>query len=358
MYKKFILVFNSLPNSYSFGWLFNSPPKPYANITLSLESKISITSFTRHLSFVNVITSILIFIIFFLFRKFVFVELYYILNITILEDIHLKWIINKDLFLGVWAIISRISLKGFIEDLLEVFLPQKLLIGDEKLPLFMNQDPISEGKDGSKEPIKRSIKAEQKIMDLTFTDLIALEFDKFKGDMAKYAKSLQDRHQKFDKGKVTLDDPGVPGILIYMLQDQTQFYNASILTRIALVKVTEPNLPLDVKNKMLTIVQDIYKLQNEHTNNISKIRNIKEEKQQVKEYFDLLNAYRNKVRKEIILLETISREEYRKNLPDLYKLKEYKKLVNIDAPKAIKEVVDQDGYLKSKISEIVNAKKK
>ena len=75
-----------------------------------------------------------------------------------------------------------------------------------------------------------------------------------------------------------------------MLQDQTQFYNASILTRIALVKVTEPNLPLDVKNKMLTIVQDIYKLQNEHTNNISKIRNIKEEKQQVKEYFDLLNA--------------------------------------------------------------------
>jgi hypothetical protein len=41
----------------------------------------------------------------------------------------------------------------------------------------------------------------------------------------------------------------------------------------------------------------------------------------------------------------------------LYKLKEFKQLVNVEGPKAIKEVVDQDGYLKSKMSIIINAKK-
>jgi hypothetical protein len=54
----------------------------------------------------------------------------------------------------------------------------------------------------------------------------------------------------------------------------------------------------------------------------------------------------------------VSHDGFKKNLPDLYKLKEFKQLVNIDAPKVIKEVVDEDGYLKSKISEIINAKKK
>jgi hypothetical protein len=39
-------------------------------------------------------------------------------------------------------------------------------------------------------------------------------------------------------------------------------------------------------------------------------------------------------------------------------MKGFKQLMNIDAPKVIKEVVDQDSYLKSKISEIINAKKK
>lgn len=105
-------------------------------------------------------------------------------------------------------------------------------------------------------------------------------------------------------------------------------------------------------------MKTIFSLKEEHTNSIAKIAKIKEEKQQVKEYFDLFNGYRNKVKKEITKLETLSRDGFRKHLPDLYKLKEFKQIVNIDAPKAIKEVVDQDGYLKSKISEIINAKNK
>jgi hypothetical protein len=53
----------------------------------------------------------------------------------------------------------------------------------------------------------------------------------------------------------------------------------------------------------------------------------------------------------------VSHDGFKKNLPDLYKMKEFKQLINIDAPKAIKEVVDEDSYLKTKISQIINAKK-
>jgi hypothetical protein len=42
----------------------------------------------------------------------------------------------------------------------------------------------------------------------------------------------------------------------------------------------------------------------------------------------------------------------------LAKSKEFKDLFNKDVPQTIKGVVDQDGYLRSKISEIINAKKK
>jgi hypothetical protein len=99
------------------------------------------------------------------------------------------------------------------------------------------------------------------------------------------------------------------------------------------------------------------KLQRNHVENISKIAKISDEKQQVKEYFDLLNAYRNKVKKELSRLEIVSHDGFRKNIPELYKLKEFKELVNKDVPKVIKDVVENDGYLKTKISEIINAKK-
>lgn len=340
-------------------WAFNSPPKPHAFVNLPLESKISLTSFIKHLTLANIITGLVIFIIFFLLRNFIFIELYYKIIVTFLEDISFEFNVNKYLLLGIWAVISRFSLKGFIEDLLEVFSPQKLVIGHEKLPLFMNQDPLSEGKKGLKQStglVNNKI-SEQKIMDLTFTDLIRVEFDKFKSDMAKYSKSLQDRHHMFDRGKLTMDHTEVPGLLVMMLQDQTQFFNASILTRMEWTKVTQPTLPSDVKVKMSLYAENIYKLQNDHTKNIDKIRQINDDKQQVKEFFDLLNAYRNNVKKEIVKLETVSRDGFRENLPDLYKLKEFKQLINVDAPKVIKDVVDQDGYLKSKLSEIINAKK-
>lgn len=301
----------------------------------------------------------MIFIVFFLFRKYIFIQAFYATNLIILEDINLYFYINKDLFLGILAVISRFSLKGFVEDLLEILLQPKLTIGDLSSTLSMNTDPnINQGGgSGNLSGQSDNSKLHQKVIDSIFTDSIKLEFIKFQEDMGKLAKSLKDRRMMFDLGKNTLDKPDVPSILVMMLQDQTQFLNASILKRIEWLKVSRPSLPLPVREELSIIEKNIYGLQANLRESITKLPGIKDERQQVKEFFDLLNAYRNKVRKEIIKLETVSHDGFKKNLPDLYKMKEFKQLINIDAPKAIKEVVDEDSYLKTKISEIINAKK-
>jgi hypothetical protein len=138
------------------------------------------------------------------------------------------------LFLGILAVISRFSLKGFVEDLLEVFLQPKLAIGDISSTLLMNTDQFTKEGGGSDKStgLRDNSKLEQKVIDSIFTDSIKLEFIKFKEDMAKLAKSLKDRRMMYDQGKLTLDNPEVPNLLVMMLQDQTQFLNASILKRI------------------------------------------------------------------------------------------------------------------------------
>jgi len=138
------------------------------------------------------------------------------------------------LFLGILAVISRFSLKGFVEDFLEVFLQPKLTIGDISSTLLMNTDQFTKEGGGLDKStgLRDNSKMEQKVIDSIFTDSIKLEFNKFKEDMAKLAKSLKDRRMMYDQGKLTLDNPEVPNLLVMMLQDQTQFLNASILKRI------------------------------------------------------------------------------------------------------------------------------
>lgn len=56
-------VFNISYNSLE--WVLISPPKPHYFLSLPLESKISLSSFNRHLFLTNVVTGLVIFIAFF-----------------------------------------------------------------------------------------------------------------------------------------------------------------------------------------------------------------------------------------------------------------------------------------------------
>jgi hypothetical protein len=346
----------------SLNWALNSPPKAHPFISLPLQSKIGLNSFNKHLILTNIINGIVICLAFFYIRNFIFPEPYIEAIFSLLDSNPSMFIINKDLFSGILAVITRLSLKGFVEDFLELFIQPKLTIGDisSTSTLFMNTDEPAKlgGESGKSTEQTDRTDLEQKVIDSIFTESIKLEFIKFQEEMSKLAKSLKDRGMLYEDNQITMDDPEIPKVLVMMLQDQTQFLNGSILKRMGWLNVIKPSLSLVVREELSLIEKNIYGLQANFAQNINKIRAINNETQQVKEFFDLLNAYRNKVIKEIVKLETVSHNGFKKNLPDLYKLKEFKQLINIDAPKAIKEVVDQDSYLKSKISEIINAKKK
>jgi hypothetical protein len=43
-------------------------------------------------------------------------------------------------------------------------------------------------------------------------------------------------------------------------------------------------------------------------------------------------------------------------MAEIYKIKDFRQLVNTEVPKTVKEVVDQDSYLKKRIGEIIKSK--
>jgi len=331
----------------------SSPPKPHAFVTLGLESKIKgFSGFTP--ANVILLTSI---VFLFLFISSFFTEVFYPLKITFLEVIVAKFYIYINIFCGVLAGILRFSVS--IQDIYDTFLPQKLLIDIQEGPFLMEAgDRDSTLKTGFNKPYPNvSVEQEQKILDDIFLDLLKEKYNAFSLEMSKIKMSLKDRVALFDGTKLTMNDNTVTSILIRMLQDQTQFYNGSLLLRLEWVDATLGNLSPEVQAEVQEIKQNIQALQVINRENIAIVRGIDTEYKQVKQYFDLFNSYRNKVKTEINRLETLSHDALKKKLPDLFKSKVMKELYNKDVPQAIKGVVDQDGYLKTKISEIINAKK-
>jgi len=355
---------------------------------------ISLKNFTKHLTLANIVTGILIYIIFFIIRSYILSDIYYVIHLTFLDNMPLKFYIDKDLASGILAIICRFSLKGFVEAFLEVYGPPKLSIDNGTFA--MNEDNIEglnttsgdnntttgvqsksknisgDNKEVNTGDSKTTLednnitsvdnKTKQKILNTLYTETIQGEFKQFELLMSKTAKSLEDRNTMYNRGNISLNEPEVPTLLVMMIQDQTRFLNTTVIMRMEWIQVILPGLPehvkADIKVGLSEIAHTINKLQADNTSNIEKVRSIKDEKQQVKEFFDLTNAYRNKVRKEIIKYETLVHNGYKNNDPELYKTKEFKQLINKDVPQIIKKVVDQDSYLKSKISEIINAAKK
>ena len=356
-----------LNRSYnSLEWALDSPPKPHAFVSLPLQSLLGLIIY-NFLSNTKVIIYrfITMFILANLFKS--SLSIYFGIPYTPFEYIFTTYMsIVGALLWDIYIILpSPFALFDYFVHGKNIFtdveLPRYLKMnmapgGGDKFPLFNSQDSTSKG-GGSKDNTNIS-KIHQKVIDSIYTDEIKKEYSKFIHEMNKIAKSLKDRQEMLDKGTITMDNPEVVKILLMMLQDQSQFFDGSILHRIELIKVTLPSLPSHIKTDLSLIEKQIHEIHDNKTKFIDKVRNIKDEKQQIKVFFDDFNAYRNKVRKEIIKYETISHNGFKNNLSDLYKLKEFKQLVNVEAPKSIKEVVDQDSYLKTKISEIINARKK
>jgi hypothetical protein len=207
----------------------------------------------------NVITSLIIFIFFFYVRTYILPEAFYNTTLIIL-DYRFDFNINRDFFLGICAVISRLLAKGFVEDILYTFFPEKFTLNAPVAPLSMNMgnstgqtggsgdkgnsssttlsmnmdNPTGEGS-GLKKPyrIVPENKLEAEHADYLLVEHFSQEFRHFKEEMDTVAKRLNTRCMQYGKDIFTLDSPGMPKILVMMLQDQTVFYNISVRRRMA-----------------------------------------------------------------------------------------------------------------------------
>jgi hypothetical protein len=117
------------------------------------------------------------------------------------------------------------------------------------------------------------------------------------------------------------------------------------------------NLSPEIKSMYITKHTELNNLHKEFLDNTASLVKISDPHEQARQFFIILNTYRNKTFKIINALDSISHKHIREIMPDLYKNAEFKKIVNVDVPKSIKEVVNEDSYLKSRVSEIINTKK-
>jgi hypothetical protein len=200
-----------------------------------------------------------------------------------------------------------------------------------------------------------------KAYNITHVEALRGEFNKHVTEMEKIAKHLKDINGKVVES-TTLDSRGkalVQGkVVSRALMDRYNLLDESLLNRVGWVRVIRHNLPLPIQTELEKINDEIIKLQTENYKTIAHISSIEDEKQQNKEFFDIFNGYRNKVNKEILRLEYVCHEGYKNQVPALYKLKEFKQLINLDSPRVIKQLGDQDKILKKNISDIINEKKK
>lgn len=106
---------------------------------------------------------------------------------------------------------------------------------------------------------------------------------------------------------------------------------------------------LESRRKMETIQQEYF-------NEVNKIKNIEDPLLQVREYFSVINTYRNKMSKELNKSEDFVYKALRKtsyfNNPD------FKRAINVESLEVKKEFNSNDNYLKLKIDEILRNKNK
>jgi len=101
----------------------NSIPKPHPFVSLPLQSGIfKWPNVIKEVSLPKILTGITIFIGFYIIRTYVIpLEFEIPIKITLLEDLLVKFNISKDIFLGFLAVISRLFVLGFWQEVMRAF---------------------------------------------------------------------------------------------------------------------------------------------------------------------------------------------------------------------------------------------
>lgn len=173
--------------------------------------------------------------------------------------------------------------------------------------------------------------------------------------MRKLGDVYRERIEKTNKGFKTS-----AGLFSYV-KSNADLYTKSVKYRINWVGVTFKLLSPNAQNELILMRYELNTLNNDFLNNslLAKPDNLlKFDDKEAKTLFDQLNAYRNKNRKLLNQYENIWKQNLKKDVPELFSNKAFKNIINKESADTIKNVVDLDSHLKTKLSDAIIARQK
>jgi len=352
-----------------FQWILNNLSKPHAFESLPLQSKLfNWNNIKKHVSYSNILTGLTIFFIFYIIRTFIIFNESFFIEIILLENITLKFKIYKDFFLGILVVLSRLLVLGFWQEVLRAFFSEKLPLDTpvfEKQPDFSN--PTYHAMDKGKSPEEGFSKEESvskgkstseenpdPIMVSTLAHFVKEDTQELNKAILSWAAQLKGHADlPFDKIKLTseAEEP-----LLTLLRKQSNILTQCVRNRMTWVESRSVNTLGHNQEKIKEIYLKLVEIQDNYLSKVKKISTLESKTVQLKEFYATLNEYRNLSLKELNKADYIVLYDIRKSA--LSKDSGLKKVLNAEYTEAKKEFNSRDGYLRMKVGEILQAKKK
>lgn len=354
-----------LLNSYSC-----NTPKSHNFVSFTLQSQIfKWNNILKHISFANVLTGITIFFIFYIIRTYVIPSEWFFIKITLLEDTFIKFKVYKDLLLGVMAVISRLFVLGFWQEVIKAISPENLPFDSlvEKPSSFHSLDLPFNSMDKGQNPEAGSSfegkgetagstnqEAPDPIMVSVLADLIQKDTKQVNKALLDWGKELKSYNDSLPLDQLKLT-PQTEEPLLSLLRSQSTIFTRCVKNRMVWVLSRGVNMLAENEVQIKEIHSNLVEIQAKYHSSIDRISKLENKNTQVKELYANLNQYRNQAIKELNKAETIVLADIRTS--PLSKYPELKKVLNAEFTQAKKEFNNQDGYLKMKVGQILNAKK-
>lgn len=319
----------------------------------------------------KIFTALTIFFFFYLMRTYI-IPVDINIKIILLEDFIFKLTVWKDLLIGFFSAIFRLLVLGFWEEMLDS--PGKLPMGpygnsdlSNSYVLTMDNGKNHEQGSNAKQESNSELASEnpdawydnisEEVKKQVGIDILA---DGIRGDtktlnksILAWAKLLEGYNDvSLDKIKLT---PETEDLLIDLLKNQSRALTHCMANRIDWVECRTTNVLEKNNTKVKDINLKLIEIQDYYFARVKGLSKIESKAAQVREFYATMNQYRNSVYKELNKAESIILEDIRTS--SLYKNTELKKVLNVEFTNAKKEFNTQDSYLKSKIGQILNAKK-
>lgn len=264
--------------------------------------------------------------------------------------------------MGILAVISRLAILGFWEEVLDVFFTEKIPQGPST---FEDSDPLKSTyhmADKGKNPAEASSKGESLSNSNTEQDIFAVAAADLKEDTQFLNKAILAWAQQlksygdlpFDQISIKNSEGNEP--LLTLLRKQSNIYTGYVKNRMTWVETGKVFTYPENKENLRDIHFKLVAIQENYLSKVKKISQSDNELTQVRVFYATLNEYRNACTKELNKADNLILKDIREGvLGDNVQLK---KVINGEYTQAKKEFNNRDGYLKAKVGEIINARNK